>query len=101
MESTTLKQDDISQPGTASKTSKQGVFLKRGKGQSFDEYKKACVQSLKDAGLIKPENDIPSEQLPDEQELADHNRFEEALPELVQKYGLEPGSTTPKNKEPV
>ena len=34
-----------------------------------------------------------------EQELADHNSFEEGLPELIQKYGLKPESTTPGNKE--
>ena len=35
------------------KASKNGVFLKRGKGQSFDEFKKVCIQRLIDAGLIK------------------------------------------------
>lgn len=99
MESTTLKQDGTSQPGTGSKTSKQGVFLKRGKGQSFEEYRKACIASLKAAGLIKAKSTTPSEELPDEQELADHNKFEEGLPELIQKYGLKPESTTPGSKE--
>ena len=33
--------------------SRNGVFLKRGKGQSFDEFKKVCIKSLIRAGLIK------------------------------------------------
>ena len=33
--------------------SRNGVFLKRGKGQSFDEFKKVCIESLISAGLIK------------------------------------------------
>jgi len=33
--------------------SKNGVFLKRGKGQSFEEFKKVCIQRFIDAGLIK------------------------------------------------
>ena len=43
------------------KASKNGVFLKRGKGQSFDEFKKVCIQRLIDAGLIKTGKDTPSE----------------------------------------
>jgi len=41
--------------------SRNGVFLKRGKGQSFDEFKKACIESLINAGLIKTGKDTPSE----------------------------------------
>ncbi len=44
--------------------SKNAVFLKRGKGQSFDEFKKVCIQRLIDAGLIKTGKDTPSESLP-------------------------------------
>ena len=33
--------------------SRNGVFLMRGKGQSWEEFVKICIQSLKDAGLIK------------------------------------------------
>jgi len=45
-------------------TSKNGVFLKRGQGQSFDEFKKVCIQRLIDAGLIKTGEDTPSESPP-------------------------------------
>ena len=34
-------------------TSKNGVFMMRGKGQSWEEFKKACIESLISAGLIK------------------------------------------------
>ena len=43
--------------------SRNGVFLKRGKGQSFDEFKKVCIQRLIDAGLIKTGKDTPLESL--------------------------------------
>lgn len=32
---------------------KNGVFIMRGKGQSIEEFARKCVQSMKDAGLIK------------------------------------------------
>lgn len=35
--------------------SRNGVFLMRGKGQSWEEFVRICIQSLKDAGLIKEE----------------------------------------------
>ena len=41
--------------------SRNGVFLKRGKGLSFDEFKKVCIASLISAGLIKTGKDTPSE----------------------------------------
>ena len=44
---------------------KNGVFIMRGKGQSFDEFKKVCIQRLIDAGLIKTGKDTPSESLTD------------------------------------
>ena len=34
-------------------SSKNGVFMMRGKGQSWEEFKKACIKSLISAGLIK------------------------------------------------
>jgi hypothetical protein len=43
---------------------RNGVFLKRGEGQSFDEFKKVCIQRLIDAGLIKTGKDTPSGSLP-------------------------------------
>ena len=42
-------------------TSKNGVFIMRGKGQSIEEFARKCVQSMKDAGLIKEGKDAPSE----------------------------------------
>ncbi len=33
--------------------SKNGVFLMRGKGQNIEEFARKCVQSMKDAALIK------------------------------------------------
>ena len=45
--------------------SKKGVFLMRGKGQSWEEFKKVCIQRLIDAGLIKTGKDTPSESPPD------------------------------------
>lgn len=53
-ESQAMKQSD--QPAESEQqtpASRNGVFLKRGKGQSFDEFKKVCIQRLIDAGLIK------------------------------------------------
>ncbi len=41
--------------------SKNGVFIMRGKGQSIEEFARKCVQSMKDAGLIKEGKDAPSE----------------------------------------
>ena len=43
--------------------SKNGVFIMRGKGQSIEEFARKCVQSMKDAGLIKTGKDTPSESL--------------------------------------
>ena len=63
-ESQATKQND--QPAESEqqmKASKNGVFLKRGKGQSFDEFKKVCIQRLIDAGLIKTGKDTPLESL--------------------------------------
>ena len=49
----TGQSDQPSESGQQLPTSKNGVFLKRGKGQSFEEFKKVCIQRLIDAGLIK------------------------------------------------
>ena len=69
-ESQATKQND--QPAESEQqipASRNGVFLKRGKGQSFDEFKKACIASLISAGLIKTGKDTPSESLPDKREI--------------------------------
>ena len=49
----TEKSDQPAESEQQRTASKNGVFLKRGKGQSFDEFKKVCIQRLIDARLIK------------------------------------------------
>ena len=58
------KSDQPAESGQQVPAPKNGVFLKRGKGQSFDEFKKVCIQRLIDAGLIKTGEDTPSESPP-------------------------------------
>jgi hypothetical protein len=31
----------------------KAVFMKRAEGQSFEEFKKACIKRFREAGLIK------------------------------------------------
>jgi hypothetical protein len=47
------KTNDISEPKTLLQPSKKGVFLMRAEGQSFEEFKKACIDSFRKAGLLK------------------------------------------------
>ena len=61
----TKQSDQPAESGQQMPASKNGVFLKRGKGQSFDEFKKACIASLISAGLIKTGKETPSESPPD------------------------------------
>lgn len=49
----TGQSDQPAESGQQMPVSRNGVFLKRGKGQSFDEFKKVCIQRLIDVGLIK------------------------------------------------
>ena len=60
----TEQSDQPAESGQQIPASRNGVFLKRGKGQSFDEFKKVCIQRLIDTGLIKTGKDTPSESLP-------------------------------------
>ena len=53
------EQSTTTQQATASKPLKNGVFMMRGKGQSWEEFVRTCIQSLKDAGLIKEEPRSP------------------------------------------
>lgn len=32
---------------------KKAVFIARGKGQSFEDFKKSCIESFRAAGLLK------------------------------------------------
>ena len=68
------EQSTTSQQVTGSPTSKNGVFMMRGKGQSWEEFVRICIQSLKDAGLIKEETKPPkagSDHASNEQNLLD------------------------------
>jgi hypothetical protein len=47
------EQSTTTQQATASKPRKNGVFMMRGKDQSWEEFKKVCIQRLIDARLIK------------------------------------------------
>ena len=47
------EQSTASQQRKESSTSKNGVFIMRGEGQSFEEFVEACVKRFIDAGLIK------------------------------------------------
>jgi len=65
-ESQAMKQND--QPAESEQQTpapKNGVFLMRGKGQSWAEFKKVCIQRFIEAGLIKTGKDTPSGSLPD------------------------------------
>lgn len=57
MESSTLtnqtKTSDTPEPTPTPPKRKAGVFLMRGKGQSFEEFQSACVEAFRKAGLIK------------------------------------------------
>ena len=63
------EQSTTTQQATASKPLKNGVFMMRGKGQSWEEFVRICIQSLKDAGLIKTVRDTPSESPPDKRKV--------------------------------
>lgn len=52
-----ILQPTKSEPQTP--TSKNGVFMMRGKGQSIEEFARICVQSFIEAGLIKEETIPP------------------------------------------
>jgi len=55
-ESPTMEQNEqstTSQQGKEPSVSKNGVFLMRGEGQSWEEFKEIFIQRLIDAGLIK------------------------------------------------
>ena len=65
----TEQSDQPAESGQQIPASRNGVFLKRGKGQSFEEFKKVCIQRLIDAGLIKTGKDTRSESLPDKRKV--------------------------------
>jgi hypothetical protein len=47
------QQPDTLTPQKPSELLKDGVFMMRGEGMSWEEFKKACIKSFKDKGLIK------------------------------------------------
>ena len=65
----TEKSDQPAESEQQRTASKNGVFLKRGKGQSFEEFKKVCIESLISSGLIKTGKDTPSGSLPDKRKV--------------------------------
>ncbi|HPL66132.1 MAG: hypothetical protein BWX99_00989 [Deltaproteobacteria bacterium ADurb.Bin151] len=68
------EQSTTTQQATASKPRKNGVFMMRGKDQSWEEFVRICIQSLKDAGLIKEEPRPPKVN-------SDHALNEQNLPD--------------------
>jgi len=48
-------QDETKQPAPqpVSGPRKNGVFLMRAEGQSFEEFKEFCIKKFREAGLIK------------------------------------------------
>lgn len=47
------QQPNGSKQMTQATPSGNGVFIRRAKGQSFEEFKKVCIQRFREAGLIK------------------------------------------------
>ena len=65
----TEKSDQPVESEQQAPASRNGVFLMRGKGQSWEEFKKVCIQRLIDAGLIKTGKDTPSGNPPDKRKV--------------------------------
>ncbi len=93
-----ILQPTKSEPQTP--TSKNGVFMMRGKGQSWEEFVRICIQSLKDAGLIKAKSTTPSEEPPDQYELQASELIEKGLEKYKDKFVLNPESTTSSEEPP-
>ena len=47
------EQSPTSEQETEPEGPKNGVFIRRPKGMSFDEFKKFCIKKFREAGLIK------------------------------------------------
>lgn len=100
-ESQATKQND--QPAESEQqipVSRNGVFLKRGKGQNWEEFVRICIQSLKDAGLIKAKSTTPFEEPPDKCDLQASELIEKGLEKYKDKYVSNPESTTPSEEPP-
>ena len=63
------------------KQKKNGVFMMRAEGQTFEEFQKACIKKFRDAGMLKEDNKPENE--PDEEQLAMHRLMEADLPRLI------------------
>ena len=63
------------------KQKKNGVFLMRGEGNTFEQFKTALMQRLEDEGFF--EEDEQPENEPDEDQLRIHRLMEADLPRLI------------------
>lgn len=94
------EQSTTTQQARTSKPLKNGVFMMRGKGQSWEEFVRICIQSLKDAGLIKAKSTTPFEEPPDKYDLQASELIEKGLEKYKDKYVSNPESTTPFEEPP-
>jgi len=88
---------------TESQSSKKQVFIRRVEGMPFEEFKNACIQAFKEAGLLSEET-VDANFLPDEGQIRLHNLNEEwAKEEFGDRYNPAPSpqseSTTQKPPE--
>ena len=96
----TGQSDQSAESGQQMPATRNGVFLKRGKGQSFEEFVRICIQSLKDAGLITAKSTTPFEEPPDKYDLQASELIEKGLEKYKDKYVSNPESTTPAEEPP-
>jgi hypothetical protein len=63
------------------KQKKNGVFMMRGEGQTFEQFKTALMKQFEDEGLFEEEEQPENE--PDEDQLRIHRLMEADLPRLI------------------
>jgi hypothetical protein len=63
------------------KQKKNGVFMMRGEGQTFEQFKTALMKRFEDEGLFE-EDEQPANE-PDEDQLRIHRLMEADLPRLI------------------
>lgn len=71
------------------KQKKDGVFLMRGEGQTFEQFKEALIQLLEAKGFFEEEDNqnlAPSRE-PEPSEVILHNKAESVLLEMLEKTG--------------
>ena len=71
------------------KQKKNGVFLMRGEGQTFEQFKTALMQRLEDEGFFEEEDSLPlmPDREPEPGELLMHEKAEADLPNLLKRTG--------------